>query len=245
MKIHAYIQTWNEATLMPYILRHYGSFCDKLIFNDDGSTDGTREMITACPIAELRDLGSGGVNDEIFLKHWTEDYKESRGEADWVILVDADEFIYHHDLRAMLEQYREHGVTMPLVQGYQMFSEEAPTTDGQIYQQLNCGFEYSDESKRAIFNPMLDVVYWHGRHRLNTVSPPPVENPSGTPDIALLHYVGLGWDYFAGRRKSYQPRMSTTNRERHWGDYIFADDGRRGEFEAGIDQAKRLERIMI
>lgn len=244
MIIHAYLQVWNEALLMPYLLRHYGSFCDRIFIYDDGSTDGTREMVQSHPLAELRELGAGGVDDEVFLAHWHEDYKGSRGEADWVILADSDEFIYHRDIRGLLERYRSEGVTLPLLQGYNMTSDGVPTTDGQIYEELFNGWEFPDESKRSVFNPMLDVTFVHGRHRLIS-APGAVENPSGVPEIALLHYNQLGPDYVWERRQRYVPRMSENNIQHNWGSYVFTSrESMRGEYQQGLELRKPLVGII-
>ena len=42
MTIWLYCICRNEARLMPYLLRHYETFVDKLIFYNDQSDDGTR-----------------------------------------------------------------------------------------------------------------------------------------------------------------------------------------------------------
>jgi hypothetical protein len=227
---------------MPYVLRHYTSFCDRIIINDDSSTDGTRELVEACPIAELRDLGSNGVNDEIFLAHWHEDYKGSRGVADWVILADVDEFLYHPDIRGLLESYQQQGITFPLVQGYNMWSENFPTIDGQIYDELFCGKYYEAGSKRAVFDPRLDVLFHPGRHHVRSVSPGAVENPGGVPELALLHYLAMGMDYFCRRRNSYIPRMSAVNIANNWGSYILTDtdESKRNQFVGELAESRPL-----
>ena len=235
--IHAYIQTWNEIVLMPYLLRHYGSFCDRLIFNDDNSTDGTREAVEACPIAELRNLGADGLNEEVFLQHWNNDYKGSRGVADWVILADGDEFLYHPDMRGLLTDYKARGITLPRGQGYIMVSDRLPTTDGQIYDEFVCGSPACQFDKRSVFDPGLDISFTPGRHNMQTCSQNAVDTP--VPEIALLHYGAMGFDYYNNRHLSYQSRMSATNIEHGWGSYIFSsEEGRRGAFEAGVTSVR-------
>ena len=42
MKVWAYVIAWNEELMLPYYLRHYSTFCDKIIVYDNMSTDSTR-----------------------------------------------------------------------------------------------------------------------------------------------------------------------------------------------------------
>jgi len=140
----------------------------------------------------------------------------------------------------LLMQYQEIGVNFPLTQGYNRSSGRLPTTDGQIYDELFCGSPIEDFCKRSVFDPKLDVVFWHGRHRVRSVSPEAVEKVMC--EISILHYLYIGWEYFDGRRSSYKPRMSAVNIENGWGSYIFveADQGRRGEFDSARASARPL-----
>lgn len=239
MIIHAYIQTWNEIITIPYIIRHYSSFCDKIIFNDDNSTDGTREIIKSCPIAELRDLGANGVNDAVFLSHWNNDYKESRGVADWVILADGDEFIYHPNIRGLLVRYQEQGINFPSICGYNMVSGGLPSIDGQIYEEFTYGWHASQMDKKSVFKPELDVAFHAGRHRLQSFPVGAVS--TDVPQIALLHYVAMGFDYYNNRQKSYQPRTSEINIRNNWGDYIFyGEEGRFTNFHSWLQTVRPI-----
>ena len=153
----------NEARLLPYLLRHYTTFVDKLIFYDDQSDDGTRDLIRACPSAELRDWpGSHGIVDDEFLNFANEQWKEARGKAEWVIWIDADEFIYHPDIKNVLDRYLKEGVDLPQILGYTMVSDHFPTTSGQIYDEIKTGFYDDVWSKPAIFRSNMR---WNmGRH---------------------------------------------------------------------------------
>jgi glycosyltransferase involved in cell wall biosynthesis len=44
MKIHCHLLTRNEQHILPYSLRHYATFCERIFVHDMGSTDGTLEI---------------------------------------------------------------------------------------------------------------------------------------------------------------------------------------------------------
>ena len=49
MTIHVYNIVHNEEFLLPYYLRHYEQFADKIFIFDDESTDRTAEIAKAHP----------------------------------------------------------------------------------------------------------------------------------------------------------------------------------------------------
>jgi len=163
MRIWLYCICRNESKLMPYFLRHYASWVDQLIFYDDQSTDGTREMIAACPKAVLRDWpGEHGIVDDQFLDFANQQWMEAIGKSEWVIWVDADEFLYHPNILSLLDGYLSEGVELPQVQGYLMISDHFPTTTGQIYDEIRTGIPDDIWSKQAIFRGNMK---WNmGRH---------------------------------------------------------------------------------
>jgi len=198
MTVWLYTICRNERLLMPYFIRHYAEWVDKLIFYDDQSDDGTREIIADCPKADLRDWpGTHGLADDEFHKFDNEQWKEARGHADWIVRVDADEFLYYPRMLRLLALYLQTGVEVPKVAGYTMVSDRFPTTDGQIYDEIQTGMPSLEWSKSAIFR--VNMQWNVGRHSMNLHRFNPKQ--SETADIKLLHYRCLGMDYLRWRHE--------------------------------------------
>lgn len=49
MKVHFYGLCWNEVAFLPFFLRHY-AFCERIVFYDHGSTDGTPDLLRAAGV---------------------------------------------------------------------------------------------------------------------------------------------------------------------------------------------------
>ena len=45
MFIEAYIVTWNEEKILPFVLDHYAEFCDRIVLLDNWSDDSSYEII--------------------------------------------------------------------------------------------------------------------------------------------------------------------------------------------------------
>ena len=204
----------NERLMLPYFLKHYVTWVDKLIFYDDKSDDGTRKLISECTKAELRDWpGTTGLDDAAFLDFAHEAWKEARCNAEWVIYVDADELLYHEDMLTLLRTYLADGVEVPQIRGYTMFSREFPTTTGQIYDQVRAGVPDDVWNKPAIFRRFM---HWTmGRHGLDFTKFSPRSSP--TAEIKLLHYRGLGAEYVRWRHARNWERVPDHCRRMHLG----------------------------
>lgn len=214
MRIWLFCILRNERLILPFFLRHYAPWVDKLIFFDDKSTDGTRELIGECPKAELRDWpGTTGLDDVAFLDFAHEAWKEARCNAEWVIWVDADELLYHPDMLNVLRTYLAQGIEMPQIQGFTMFSREFPTTTGQIYEQVRAGVPDEVWSKPSIFRG--NIAWTMGRHSLDWTRATPKASP--TAEIKLLHFRGLGMDYVRWRHSRNWARVPEHCRQRNLG----------------------------
>lgn len=211
----------NEETILPYYLRWYSSVAEKIILFDGGSTDKTIEIARSCPKVELRPWKLGDELDDLhFVDHANHQYKEARGKARWVMWPDADEFIYHWNLRELLNFYTRMGVALPGIEGYQMIDDKLPDGLDQIFNQLPYGVRDEVYSKPICFNPAIDVKWCPGKHggefSGKVVRP---EEVCGLPpkELKLLHYRFIQREYAEARKKNNYSRASQRNREVKYG----------------------------
>ena len=209
MTAWAFTLAYNEAPLIRYWVRHHRTFCDKVIvYVDLGSDDGTAALARK-EGAEVRPYGPSGLDDLAFVAFAQEHYREARGHADWVVWADADEILYHPDLSDRLAELRRAGVTLPTVTGYSMMADHVPIGRGQIYDEIQCGFEVRAYAKVCIFDPLLDLTWTTGKH---TAEAPGAVSDDGSDPLRLLHYRWLGEAYFLARNRRNYARTDALNR---------------------------------
>jgi hypothetical protein len=221
MKIHAYIIAWNEERILPFTLDHYSKFCEKIYVYDNMSTDGSDEIYKKY--------------DKVIVKKWqtpekkynqsivdydikSNIYKQSRKYGvDWVIVCDCDEFLYHENLLEKLNEYKEQGITMPKIDGHDMFSETFPEYDGKLLtDKVKIGSKtYDVMCKNIIFNPILDIKYSFGSHSVHA----PNAKFSENAELKLLHYKFLGKEYVNWRYNNLSKQLSDFNKKNRLGDH--------------------------
>lgn len=213
MTVHVFSIVWNEQYMLPYFLRHYSTFADRIFIINDHSTDNTVQIAKAHPKAhpkvQLLDFGySRGLNEDDFSRCFEESYKKySRGLADWVMCVDADELIYNKDIIGALTNARQQGRRVLKTTGYTMMSEKLPSTSGQIYEESPYGLRARGYDKEIVFDPELDVKLSDGRHSIEVANgQKPVK-----AKLALLHYRYLSRDYLIERTKNIFARMDMSD----------------------------------
>lgn len=215
MRIHLYTLSWNEEKMMPFFLKHYSKFCEKIVVFDNESSDSTPEIVKSFPNTELRTWSSNNqINDQMYLDIKNSAYKESRGQADWVIVCDTDEFLYHPNLMKKLEQYKKTGINYPQVKGFEMMPNCELSPDDNLCEKYQMGARFTNLDKRAIFDPNLDIEYYAGCH---TAKLPMGSVESPTADIRLMHYKMLNQQYFVERHQILAKRLSDFNKSRGWG----------------------------
>ncbi|MBI3861863.1 MAG: glycosyltransferase family 2 protein [Planctomycetia bacterium] len=196
--VHLYALCWNEERMLPFFFRHYDSLVDRYLIFDNHSTDRSRELMASHAGVTLDQFSFNGSFLDASRNFYDNCWKASRGEADWVVVCNVDEYFDHADLRGYLRSCRQEGITMIIPQGYQMFSPTFPTETEPLCRQIRTGKRWTRFDKPQLFSPdhVREIHFEAGRH---TAQP---EGNICCPDVAevrLLHYRYLGLDYFIRR----------------------------------------------
>lgn len=210
----------NEEVILPYFLRWYSTFCEKITLFDGGSDDDTQEIARAHPKVELRKWEMGDqLDDTAFVDFANQQYKEARGKAHFVCFPDCDELIYHPNIRGLLKSYHRLGVTLPGATGYTMLDNKLPTTSGQIWEEMPYGLRDNIYDKTICFNPMVDLKWSPGKHGYDVggwiVKPEHLGLPAA--ELKLLHYRYIQREYVVNRKKRNYSRASALNKEKSYG----------------------------
>lgn len=219
MKIHVYTVMRNEERILPFYLRHYGAVAEKIIVYDDQSDDRTREILSAHPKVELRDYPGNLLDDGLTAKLFSNAYREDRS-PDWVMCVDADEFVWSEDLIGHLAEAKAGGHLCIACNGWEMMSETFPFGDGQIYEEIQEGkrttWWVNGGRKGCVFQPAIDIWFDAGRHVWSVNG-----NRNGSSwfdsPVKLLHFRDLGHEYYLWRHQRNAGRLHPNNREHGWG----------------------------
>jgi hypothetical protein len=208
-RVHYYAPAWNEAAMLPFMIRHYSPWVDRFVIFDSDSTDESVELLRRIPKVEVRRLEWACPDSTIdTLRHMANTcWKESRGTADWVIVADIDEFLYHPDMLGYLGRWRNRGVTCIPALGYEMVSDSFPEPDETLADTRRLGLQQRMMNKLRLFRPdaIEETNFGHGAH---------VAKPTGrvvypkVDEVLLLHYKWLGPEYLIRRHAA----METTRR---------------------------------
>jgi len=221
MIIHAHIIAWNEAKILRYTLDNYSLFCEKIYVYDNMSDDDSDEIYKEYDNVVVKKWqNADGKYDEFQQVNIRNSaYKQSRTKGvDWVIVCDCDEFLYHPNLLKKLEEYKKSGVTVPKIDGHDMYSDEFPEYDGELLtNKVKYGSDvYEVMSKNIIFDPKLDIKFGIGSHSFKAQN----GKFSERPEFKLLHYKFLGKEYVLWRydmlAKRRNEQMQKTGLSGHW-----------------------------
>lgn len=189
-RVHVYTICRDEARMMPFWIRHYSAFCEKLIVYDGQSDDGTRAIVQACPKAELREWPYMGLDDEKFLQAVNLS-RDMEGPAEWRIWADVDELLYHPDMLSMLGVVR---LDLLGAIGYALISPNGfPKDDGrQLYEQVPTGIPQANYDKFILHRFWLPVKHAIGRHTYGKEWPQTLGRRGAIPGLKLFHCHHVG-----------------------------------------------------
>ncbi len=206
---------FNEARILPFFLDYYIKFvgAKKVFLHDGGSNDGTAEIAARYPEVELIVNATDKVDDRELMAIRNEAWKRYRNECDWVIVADTDEFLYHPQLRAKLAECKRDGVTLPMVEGFDMRAKAYPRHDsGRYLQDLVHTGKPSPQycNKNLIFDPSIDINYVMGCH---TCMPTGPVTRSATFVFKNLHYSMLSHETMVEKSNRTNARLSDFNKQ--------------------------------
>jgi hypothetical protein len=239
MSIHLYAACWNEERIIPFFLRHYEPLVDRIIIYDDQSTDRSVDLLRASPKVEVRPFKREAESYlDAHLALFETCWHESRGRADWVCLVDLDEFLFHPDWPHYLAAQKNAGVTIIQALGFDMVSETFPPAGAALATSLTRGQRDLHLDKTGLFAPdaIEQINHYVGRHRCAPVGR--LVSPTEYC-MQLRHYKNLGLEYLIARTHALAGRLTGDDRARGWSvHYLRDDDSIRAHFQEQLSQAE-------
>ena len=231
MIIDAYTFCYNEEIRLKYYLNSYAPLCRKITIYDNGSTDSSKEIATKYNnvIWETETYSQNEINDLILTDTKNNCWKKSR-DADWVIVCDIDEILYHKDGLNNYLMYLLNETNKRIIRatGFDMVSTKLPTHTGHFYDDAD--FQYgvrievekgrSRFDKTCIFSPSSidEINYRPGAHTcMPVVNGNREELSLHDGELKLLHYKYLSKEYFLNRQRQSGERLSEINKEKNLG----------------------------
>jgi glycosyltransferase involved in cell wall biosynthesis len=218
VRVHLYAQCWNDEFMLPFFFRHYDSFVDRYVIFDDGSTDRSLAILADHPKVEIRRFVRSHPRSFVLSEQALSNqcWKESRGNAGWVIVTDLDEHLYHPGMREYLEACAAAGVTLIPALGFQMISEALPRGGEVLCDAFRYGAPWSQMMKPSIFNPAAidEINFLQGRH---------IAEPTGTvraperDEVQLLHYKYVDPVQTHARHRELLSRLGKEDLDNNWG----------------------------
>lgn len=225
-KVEVHILAYNEAGIMPYAIRHYQTFAERIVLHDLGSKDATVAIAVAAGCDVVMHDAKGEFNDLLNKGVKNECWKQT--DAEVVIVADSDELIYFPaGAERTLQAYRENKVIVVKPHGFEMTSDVYPTTPGQIYDEVKMGGPDDEWYAKPIMffrQRVKSLDFGTGAHVVTAITEDGTrlqvtnQTPPTIPPCYLLHFHHIGpiekiaADYDANRA-----RQSAMNRQMKWG----------------------------
>jgi len=212
MKIHLYALCWNDMHMLEFFFRHYSPWIDRFLISDDHSTDGSREFLESRADVEVMEFTRTVPDSFVYsaLEFYNSAWKQSIGDADWVIITNIDEFHFHQDMRGFLARMLEKEVTMIPALGYQMISQDFPDPGANLAADYRMGAPWANMSKVGLFRPdqIVDTGFSPGRH---TAIPRGSVRYPDRDEVLNLHYKYLGVSQTHDRHQQLAERLGVTD----------------------------------
>jgi hypothetical protein len=222
-RVHLYATCWNEIRQLGFFFRHYDPVVQRYVIFDDGSTDGSLDLLRGHPKVEIRRFYRRDAESFVLSEHdlFNNCWKESRGWregpiADWVITCNIDEHLVHADLAGYLAQCQGAGITVIPALGFQMFTDTFPDPSEHLSKTRTTGVPEIDDCKLILFSPtaVQEINHAIGGHAAAPVGR--VVAPERN-ELMLLNYQLLGIEYTLERFAELRSGLGATDRANNWG----------------------------
>lgn len=242
--VHLYTLCWNDSRMLPHFFKHYAPLVDRFFIFDNGSTDGSLEMLAGdqrVQVSQFRTEFDSFADTELRLSE--EMWKNSKDLADWVFVIDIDELVYHEDLPSYLRICRQRGITAIQAVGYEMISETFPDASAPLYDVVTNGMrcpKYHDKMCLFDLSAITRTNFDYGRH---TASPEGRVKWPALREVLLLHYKKLGIEYEIARSAELKTGLRSRDIDRKLGyQYLFSPEEIRERFRIVRSLAKPVPR---
>ena len=225
-KISAYFPCYNEAKLLPHLLRYYTSFCDKVTILDNFSTDNTEEVVKKFPNVIFEKFDSNGsFNDGINAHLKNNVWKRDIGNFDYVIAADSDEFIWHPNFVEFLQEKRSQGYTLFRPFGYHMVGDVDLDLkeEDNIFDKVKYGIKVSSMDKYIMFdcNKIKETNFSVGSHSCNPIGEIKLYYSS---DLKIKHFKYMGLENHLSWCRIAKQRLSQYNIQNNMGTFYLEGD---------------------
>jgi hypothetical protein len=222
-RVHLYAICWNDAYQLGWFFRHYDPIVQRYVIFDDGSTDGSIDLLRRHPRVDLRSFVRSHADSFVLseLDLFNHCWKESRGgdrepPADWVIVCSLDEHLVHENMADYLATCALAGVTVIPALGFQMFTEDFPGPEERLSDTRALGVPDPYDCKLTLFSPTAieEINYEEGGH----IAAPAGQVLAPRHDrMVLRHYQLLSIDRTLARFAELRTGLRRIDREREWG----------------------------
>lgn len=241
--VHAFFVCYNEENILPHLLRYYSTFCEKITILDNNSTDNSVKIIESFPNTEVIPFESNEeFHDGIHIRLKNNVWRSSVGYADYVILGDTDEFLYHENMVDFLIESKEKGITIFKPEGHHMIADESLNLkyDDDLLELVKFGVRIDVLDKPMMFdcNKIQKINYNFGCH-----SAAPVGDVKWSVDTSLkmLHFKFMGIDDYLYKNKIRAERLSGFNKQNGFGlFYLFSEDEIRVDYKSYLNRRKKI-----
>jgi hypothetical protein len=254
MIIDAYTFCYDEQIRLKYYLNLYAPLCRKITIYDNGSTDSSKDIATKYDnvIWETETYNRNEINDKILTNIKNNCWKQSK-DADWVIVSDVDEILYHKDglNNYLLNVQNETDKKIIRATGFDMVSTKLPKHTGNFYDDEDFQYGVRNEKwdKTCIFCPksVNEIGYKHGAHTCSVALDGHkfrvgIEKVSLHQDeFKLLHYKYLSKEWFIHRQKRSGKRIAEFNKSNRKGwEYLLTQQEHDQSFKDKLKNRKKI-----